>query len=430
MRPVRQISKHLKDLRQTVEARDQELEATTMEMAIGFSEVFEALKAIASGNPSMRIGEDSNLEIISKLKHMVNLTAENLGEIVDLSHEFAIGLAEHFDVLHRVSTGDLNARVTGHSSVELLELLKKMTNQMIENISSEMTERLRAEQALKESESKYRLIVNQIPEVVFTGYADWSVDFYDRKIEQLTGYRKEDFDQRHLKWIDLVVPEDIEKVKQGVITGLKTTQSFVDEYRLRKENGDLLWVQVRGQIISTSDGKIDHISGVIHDITEQKKAEQSLKQSEGLLNSIFRSAPIGIGVTYERILGLTNDYLTRIVGYDCHELMGKTARLLYATDDEYDRVGRVCYDDLSTTGRRTTKTRWHRKDGEPIDVALSTSRIDPTDISAGVVFTALDITARKQAEQALRDSESHYRAIVSAFDGSSISVPRITALNS
>jgi PAS domain S-box-containing protein len=414
---VRQISKHFKDLRQTVEARDQELEATTMEMAVGFSEVFEALKAIASGNPSMRITEDSTLELISKLKHMVNLTAENLGEIVDLSHEFAIGLAEHFDVLHRVSTGDLNARVSGHSSVELLNLLKKMTNQMIENISSEMSERLRTEQALKVSESKYRLIVNQIPEVVFIGYADWSVDFYDRKIEQLTGYPKEDFDLRHLTWLDLVVPEDIEKVKQGILSGLKTTQSFVEEYRLRKENGDILWVQVRGQIFKTSDCKIDHISGVIHDITEQKKAEQSLKQSEGLLNSIFRSAPIGIGVTYDRILGLTNDYLTRMVGYGSHDLMGKTARLLYPTDEEYDRVGRVCYDDLSTTGRRTTETRWQRKDGEPIEVSLSTSPIDPTDLSAGVVFTALDITARKQAEQALRDSESHYRAIVSAFDG-------------
>jgi PAS domain S-box-containing protein len=413
----RRISQLVKELKHTVAERDRELEATTLEMAVGFSEVFEALKAIAAGNPSMRIPEDSGLELVSKLKHMVNLTAENLGEIVELSHEFAIGLAEHFDVLHRVSNGDLNARVAGHSSVELLELLKTMTNRTIENIALAMIERLRAEQALKESESKYRLIVNQIPEVVFTGYADWSVDFYDRKIEQLTGYPKEDFDLRRLKWIDLVVLEDLEKVKQGIVTGLKTTQSYLDEYRLSKKDGGVLWVQVRGQIFNTPDGKIDHISGVIHDITEQKQAEQSLKQSEGLLNSIFRSAPIGIGVTYDRVLGLTNDYLTRIVGYGCHELTGKTARLLYATDDEYDRVGRVCYDDLSTSGRRTTETRWHRMDGEPIDVSFSTSPIDPTDISAGVVFTALDITARKQAEQALRDSESHYRAIVSAFDG-------------
>mgnify|MGYP000879223588 CR=1 FL=1 len=412
-----QISTQLKGLRETVEARDRELESTTLEMAIGLSEVFEALNAIASGNPSVRIGEDSSLEVITKLKHMVNVTAENLGEIVDLSHEFAIGLAEHFDVLHRVSTGDLAARVAGRSSVELLDLLKKITNATIENISLQMSERFRAEAALKESESKYRLIVNQIPEVVFRGYSDWSVDFYDRKIEQLTGYPKEQFDRRLLRWTDLVVPEDVEKMKQSVLKGLKTTQSYEDEYRLYKANGETLWVQVRGQIFRSPEGRIDHISGVIHDITDQKHAEQALKQSEGLLKSIFRSAPIGIGVTYNRVLALTNDHFTRMVGYRNEELRQQTVRLLYVTDEEYARVGRVCYDSLSITGSGATVTRWQRKDGELIDVFFSTSPIDPADLSAGVVFTALDITARRETEQALRDSESRYRAIVSAFDG-------------
>ena len=78
-------------------------EHTGVELAIGLSEVFDALKKIASGDPSVRISEDSGLELVAHLKKLVNLTAINLGEIVDLSHEFAIGLAEHFDVLHRVS---------------------------------------------------------------------------------------------------------------------------------------------------------------------------------------------------------------------------------------------------------------------------------------------------------------------------------------
>ena len=73
----------------------------------------------------MRLPETSGLEIIRKLKSMVNQTAVNISEIVDLSHEFATGLAEHFDVLHRVSKGDLTARVLGTSPVELLEFLKR-----------------------------------------------------------------------------------------------------------------------------------------------------------------------------------------------------------------------------------------------------------------------------------------------------------------
>ena len=107
------LDEQLTEFRHMVDERDRELESTSMELALGLSEVFEALKKISSGDPEVRIPEASPLALMTKLKHMVNRTAENLGEIVGLSHEFAIGLAEHFDVLNRVSHGDLLARVSG-----------------------------------------------------------------------------------------------------------------------------------------------------------------------------------------------------------------------------------------------------------------------------------------------------------------------------
>ncbi len=120
------------------------------QLHLGLSEVFKALDEISSGNPEVRIPETSEIELVTKLKQTVNLTAENLKEIVDLSHEFAIGLAEHFDILHRVSQGNLTARVSGTSQVELLESLKKVTNQMIESVSKEIANRERAEKQLRE----------------------------------------------------------------------------------------------------------------------------------------------------------------------------------------------------------------------------------------------------------------------------------------
>jgi signal transduction histidine kinase len=131
-----------------------ELEATSVELSSGLSEVLEALRQIAAGNPEVRMPETAKLELLTELKHMVNLTAENLAEIVDLSHEFAIGLAEHFDALLRVSRGDLAARVSGTSQVDLLESLKKITNQMIESVSIEITERQRAEEALRKAHNE------------------------------------------------------------------------------------------------------------------------------------------------------------------------------------------------------------------------------------------------------------------------------------
>ncbi len=143
------INQQLGQYRSMVEERDRDLRTTSMELALGLSEVFAALKDISSGDPSVRIPENSKLELITKLKHMVNLTAEELGEIVNLSHEFAIGLAEHFDVLHRVSKGELAVRVSGTSPVELLECLKKITNHMIDNIYREIDEHQKTGEQLR-----------------------------------------------------------------------------------------------------------------------------------------------------------------------------------------------------------------------------------------------------------------------------------------
>ncbi len=123
------------------------------ELTIGLGDVFEALNEISSGNPDFKIPEESGLELITDLKHAVNLTADNLGEIVNLSHEFAIGLAEHFDALNRVSKGDLEARVSGTSNVELLEALKRVTNHMIESVATQMAERARAEKEVMQAKN-------------------------------------------------------------------------------------------------------------------------------------------------------------------------------------------------------------------------------------------------------------------------------------
>lgn len=143
------LNQQFLQFRDMVEERDNELEGISMEMALGLSEVFEAMREISTGDPSVRIPETSKLELIGKLKNIVNRTAQDIAEIVDLSHEFAIGLAEHFDVLDRVSKGDLTARIYGSSNVELLDLLKKVTNQMVGSVSIEITDRKAAEEQLR-----------------------------------------------------------------------------------------------------------------------------------------------------------------------------------------------------------------------------------------------------------------------------------------
>ena len=72
------------------------------------------------------------------------------------------------------------------------------------------------------------------------------------------------------------------------------------------------------------------------------------------------------------------------------------------TDEDFEYVGREKYAQIRDRGTGTVETRWKRKDGKVIDVLLSSTPVDPSDLTAGVTFTALDITERKQAEEALR----------------------------
>jgi PAS domain-containing protein len=155
---VIQMTKADEALRQS----EEKFRSLSNELADGLSDVFEALKQISSGDPSVNIPETSNVKLITELKHTVNETAMNLAEIVNLSHEFAMGLAEHFDILNRVSKGDLNARVTGSSQVDLLESLKKVTNQMIESVSAEISERKRVQMSLRDNEERLTTILGSI----------------------------------------------------------------------------------------------------------------------------------------------------------------------------------------------------------------------------------------------------------------------------
>lgn len=154
---------------------------------------------------------------------------------------------------------------------------------------------------------------------------------------------------------------------------------------------------------------------LIQEISERQKTEEALKKSEATLKSIFRVAPIGIGLVAERVFLWVNDQLCSMSGYDREEIVGRSARLLYPSQEEFDRVGLKKYDQIRNLGTGVIETRWKHKDGRIIDVLLSSTPLDPTDFSSGVTFTALDITERKKAETALLASAEIVRSIPSGL---------------
>ena len=148
----------------------------------------------------------------------------------------------------------------------------------------DITGRKLAEENLRKQEREYRWLVRAIPALVFKGYPDWSIDFFDDEIETLTGYPKEEFASRRLKWSDLILEEDLGgEYKQAFVKALKEDGRFIREYRIRTKDGRILWLEGRGQIIFQPDGKIDHVIGVIYDVSERRATREALLLSESRL---------------------------------------------------------------------------------------------------------------------------------------------------
>ena len=141
------------------------------------------------------------------------------------------------------------------------------------------------------------------------------------------------------------------------------------------------------------------------EIEEHKQTEALLKRSENTLKSIFQSAPIGIGIVTHRIIGWTNDQFQHMMGYTKDELKGQNARILYESDEEYERVGFELRKQIQQLGTGTVASKFRRKDDRIIDVLLRSSLINPGDVSEGRIFTVTDITQTKLMQEQLIRTE-------------------------
>jgi len=145
------VHKRLAASTKMVRSRDGDLEATSIELAIGLAEVMEALREMASGNRPVRIPETSAIASMVRLKRMVNLTGEKIQEVVGLSQAFPIDLAEQSEPFDRGSRGNLTSPIGGFSGMECWQALEDVTNEIVKSVSKDIIRRTHAEHALKQA---------------------------------------------------------------------------------------------------------------------------------------------------------------------------------------------------------------------------------------------------------------------------------------
>jgi len=235
-------------------------------------------------------------------------------------------------------------------------------------IATDITEIKWSRKALEESERSYRLLMNNIPNIVFKGYEDGSVDFYDDKIEKLTGYPRSDFLQRKIKWTDLIVEEDRPRAKEVLLQGLRSNKSYIREYRIRKKNGESVWVEAGSQIICDKEGQIEFITGAFLDISERKKAEAALHASEEKYRSLFDAGPNPIFVLDRKTLEIldANPNAETTYGYTREELIGRSFADIGTVEFEHKAFSTVNPQDWANACVVSQKIRHFKKGHKPI----------------------------------------------------------------
>jgi len=269
-------------------------------------------------------------------------------------------------------------------------------------IAVDITEKKRSEQALKESERNYRLLIDNIPNIVFKGYPDGSIDFFDNKIEALTGYPKELFLTRKLKWTDLIKEEDWSAAQERFRIALKTDQQYIREYRIRKKDGNFVWLQASSQIVCDSDGTIDFISGAFLDITKRKAAEEALHDSEVKYRSLFDSGPNPIFVLEPGTLNVmdVNPAAIETYGYSKEELIGRNFDALGEFELQTQGLGMGEDEQWQDGCFIHQKARHYKKDGTPFYLRVKACPIKYKDRTA-IILAATDITESMERDAQL-----------------------------
>jgi PAS domain S-box-containing protein len=283
-----------------------------------------------------------------------------------------------------------------------------------DGLISDIDERKRAEETLRESEELFRNVYDTAPLAFVVWGRDIRVTDWNKKAEEVFGWSKEEALGRN--FLDFLILEkdrhQVENVVGRLLQGELPSHSINDNLT---KDGQVITCEWNNSALHDDDGNIVGAMSLALDMTERRRAQEALCENEATLKSIFRAAPTGIGMLSNRILKRVNDRICEMTGYSREELVEQSARILYPTDEDFEYVGREKYAQIRERGTGTVETRWKRKDGKILDVLVSSAPVDPSDLTAGVTFSALDITERKKAEKELRESEDRYRRITEAI---------------
>lgn len=342
-----------------------------------------------------------------KLK-VVDITAlEDRAESHRLTEEAVAGTRSVIDIEKRYLRKD-GTKVWGRVTATYLPIENDpsiASVAMIQDISQSKV----VEEALLESEQSFRSVINSTPlgihiyalqddgRLIFTGF--------NPAADEILGVDNSQFLGLELceAFPNMNATEIPERYRQVCVTGETWhTQQF--SYEDQKISG-----AYEIHVFRTASQRI---ASMFMEVTERLRAEEAVRTSEATLRSLLSAAPMSIGLVRNRVFGGVNRWMVEELGFAEEELVGQSARMLYESEAEFERVGREKYVEVARGQMGEVQTRWVCKDGNVIDVLLRSVPIDPGDLDAGVIFTALNISEIVRYTEKLYEKEEQVRLLL------------------
>jgi PAS domain S-box-containing protein len=285
----------------------------------------------------------------------------------------------------------------------------------IQSVGRDITLRKIAEEELKLVNARMKAVLENTDECIMIADSQGNPVMFNSAYAAIMKEREEmqvQLKSKSSREIWMQHGERLNHLHKKVLNGVK----FSTEFSIPASDGTLRFFDLHLYPIKEKD-TVRGFTEYAREITSRKKIEEHLKEREQHLTSLFLAAPVGIGVVVNRVIISVNNEICNMTGYTSEELIGKSARILYPDQKEFDFVGEQKYRQIRKLGKGSVETRWVRKDHGIRNILLSSTAIDPADLSKGVTFTAMDITERKLSEKIIQEKEIKLQKTIAELEG-------------
>ncbi|WP_163337750.1 PAS domain-containing sensor histidine kinase [Desulfopila sp. IMCC35008] len=264
------------------------------------------------------------------------------------------------------------------------------------------TERKLAELELKKSEEKYRRLTENSPDVIYRMILpEGKYEYVSPAVQTIFGYSPEVFYDNPMFIKEILHPDSMSYFEEQWQRLLEGEQPATFEYMIIHKDKGSRWIFQRNVFVRNKVGQLEAIEGIVSDITQRKRAEEELLKQQKLFLIMFQTIPEGVVMAKpNREIVLVNNGMETLFGYSAEELVGKSAAILYASQEKFTNAGAAIFSEEALKQQHWYHTQYRHKNGRTFPGETFAAKLYDTDNHwIGNLAIIRDVAEREKKEQ-------------------------------